>query len=99
MQVIKKGRAQNGWSKECVCTGCGNNGGGCDAVLLVEFNDLFITSRADYDGDYDTYVTFKCPECGVLTDIPDSETPIRSNIPSKWEWEQTQINHDRYDPT
>ena len=69
MKVIKKGRPQKGWAKECTCTGSGNGGGGCGAVLLVEEDDLFRTGRHYYDGTSDSYVTFACGECGVLTDI------------------------------
>lgn len=67
MKVLKKGRSQRGWAKEHTCTGGGNGGGGCGAVLLVEESDLFRTeSHALHETE--AYVTFKCCECGVLTD-------------------------------
>ena len=44
VKVLKKGRSQKGWAKEFNCTGVGNGARGCDAKLLVEFNDLFITA-------------------------------------------------------
>jgi len=69
MKVIKKGRDQKGWSTEATCTGSGNGGGGCGAVLLVEASDIFTTHSNHYDGSRDSYRTFKCCECGVLTDI------------------------------
>lgn len=69
MKVLKKGRSQKGWAKECTCTGAGNGGGGCGATLLVDSSDLFQTGRHYYDGTSDTFVTFACSECGVLTDI------------------------------
>ncbi|MBI2473251.1 hypothetical protein HYV70_01725 [Candidatus Uhrbacteria bacterium] len=68
MKVITEGRAQKGWAKEFVCTGEGNGGGGCAAVLLVEFNDLYITHRYCYN-EHDTFTTFRCVACGVETDI------------------------------
>lgn len=68
MKVLKKGRPQKGWAGKFTCTGSGNGGGGCGAHLLVEKNDLYQTSRSDYLGDTDYYVTFRCPECGVETD-------------------------------
>ena len=71
MKVIKKGRRQQGWAKEYVCTGKGNGGGGCGATLLVEEDDLFRTGHHCYDGSSDYFITFRCPECGVLTDISD----------------------------
>jgi len=56
MKVIKPGRPQRGWSKECKCSGKGNGGGGCGAVLLVEQGDLFQTqSNARDETTY--YVT------------------------------------------
>lgn len=85
MKVIKKGRKQKGWSKECTCTGDGNGGGGCGAVLLVEQADLFQTSSSVRD-ETDHFVTFKCPDCEVLTDIKGS--PFRSQeLMRQKEWE------------
>lgn len=69
MKVIQKGRRQKGWAAEIACTGSGNGGGGCGALLLVEEADLFRTSHTDYGGDTDHFTTFACPECGVLTDV------------------------------
>lgn len=83
MKVIKKGRPQKGWSKKYTCTGKGNNGGGCGAKLLVEAGDLFQTASHHYDGSSESYVTFKCPECGVLTDISDSDIPSGLVLPKK----------------
>lgn len=71
MKVIKKGREQKGWSKEKECTGQGNEGVGCGAILLVEAEDLFQTSSSCRD-ETDYFVTFQCPECGVKTDVDDS---------------------------
>lgn len=69
MKVIKKGRDQKGWSKEFVCTGTGNGGGGCGAKLLVEEGDLYHTYRSDHGGGRDTFTTFRCCECRVETDV------------------------------
>jgi hypothetical protein len=79
MLVLKLGRPQKGWSTKKRCTGTGNSGGGGLATLLVEAADLFYTHSYHYDGSSDTYVTFKCPECGVRTDISGvpSYLPIR----------------------
>lgn len=71
MKVIKKGRPQRGWAKEHKCTGAGNGGGGCGALLLVEKDDLLRTGSHHYDGSDDYYVSFVCPGCGVMTDIDD----------------------------
>jgi len=71
MKVIKPGNPQKGWAKEFTCTGNGNQGGGCNAVLLVEQGDVFYTySHALHETT--EYHTFQCPECGVRTDIPQS---------------------------
>lgn len=82
MKIIKPGRDQAGWAKEYVCTGAGNGGGGCGAILLVEEKDLYQTSRSDYLGDTDYYVTFKCCSCGVETDINDCPKNAR-DLPKK----------------
>lgn len=69
MKLIKEGRKQTGWAKEFECTGKGNGGGGCGAILSVEQGDVYKTSHSDYGGDTETYNTFKCSQCGVETDI------------------------------
>lgn len=68
MKVIKKGRKQKGWSSEHTCSGSGNGGGGCGAVLLVEQGDLYKTVSHCRD-ETEIFVTFRCSECGVETDI------------------------------
>lgn len=91
MKVIEKGRPQNGWAKEFVCTGKGNKDGGCQAKLLVEFDDLFRTFHTDMTGDREVFLTFKCVECGVLTDIPTKEWPSTTAIPNQEIWERREI--------
>ncbi len=88
MKVIKAGRPQKGWAKEFKCTGGGNEGGGCGATLLVEQGDLFFTHSSHYDGSNETYVTFECPSCNVLTDVTvpgsvSSKIPQNATRPSK----------------
>ena len=81
MQVIKPGRQQTGWSKEYTCTGKGNGGGGCGAVLLVSQGDLYHTHNYDYGGGHDIFTTFRCSACGVQTDINDYTGP---SLPRNW---------------
>jgi len=69
MKVLKPGRPQKGRAKEFKCTGKGNGGGGCGAQLLVCESDLYETHSYDYGGGHDVYTTFRCPECGVETDV------------------------------
>lgn len=85
MRVIKKGRKQKGWSKEYVCTGFGNGGGGCGAKLLVSEFDLYGTSSHHYDGTSDYYTTFCCCECGVETDVTDHPPRVSGTRPSEKE--------------
>lgn len=72
MKVLKKGRAQKGWSKEYACSGAGNGGGGCGAKLLVSEHDLYYTHSHHYDGSSESYVTFSCCDCSVETDVAAS---------------------------
>ena len=74
MQVIQEGRKQQGWAKEYECTGRGNGGGGCGAILRVEEADLFATTSSIRD-EIEYCVTFRCCSCGVLTDIKKSDVP------------------------
>lgn len=78
MRVLKHGRKQHGWAKELQCTGAGNEGGGCGALLLVEQDDLFQTTRNCRD-ETESFATFRCPECGVLTDLGPGQSPIHSS--------------------
>lgn len=70
MKVIASGADKASWSDERKCSGGGNGGGGCEAKLLVESADVFITlSKAR--GETVTHVTFECPVCRVWSDIPN----------------------------
>jgi hypothetical protein len=70
VKIIKPGqREQKGWAKRFTCSGKGNGGGGCGAVLLVEEGDLYHTYSHHYDGSSETYTTFRCPQCRVQTDV------------------------------
>ena len=79
MKVLEKGP---GWGIECKCTGSGNGGGGCGAKLLVEREDIYLTHHYDYGGGHDIFYTFRCPECGVETDLDEMKVPsmIRRNL-------------------
>lgn len=91
MRVIKDGRKQAGWSRKFNCTGLGNGNGGCEATLLVEFPDLFRTRKDLYDGSSEEFVTFRCCQCGVETDI-DYTGPDASEIPFKRDWLSHNLN-------
>jgi len=64
MKVLQKGTGQKGWARKMRCTGRGNRGCGCGAILLVEFADLFKTFSSARD-ETTTYITFKCCECSA----------------------------------
>lgn len=82
MEVIKKGRPQKGWSIEVECTGRGNGGGGCGALLLVSVGDLYKTYSHARDESTE-YITFTCSECSVRTDIKDVPSNICKEVRSK----------------
>ncbi len=84
MRVIENGTGQTGWATEALCTGRGNGNGGCGALLMVDQPDLFRTRHFD-----ETYVTFKCRECGVLTDLGPHAEPggsVRRSLPFYEDW-------------
>lgn len=72
MKVIEEGR---GWNLEKRCTGKGNGGGGCNALLGLELNDIYLSHSYDYGGGHDMFYTFKCPCCSTETDLEESEVP------------------------
>ncbi|MCI5050729.1 MAG: hypothetical protein MRY57_00255 [Candidatus Pacebacteria bacterium] len=82
MEIIKEG-SPHGWSREYECTGHGNGGGGCGALLLVTEDDVYQTSRSFYDGSTDYYVTFTCIGCGVATDIVSDGKNCSHDVPSR----------------
>lgn len=67
MQVLKRG---NPFKMERFCTGRGYGGGGCQALLLVEEQDLHYEM-----GTGDIY--FVCSECKVKTLIGYEDIPKR----------------------
>ncbi|MDP3725887.1 MAG: hypothetical protein Q8R36_01680 [bacterium] len=75
MQIIKKGRPQRGWSKNFKCTGAGNDGGGCGAVLLVSEYDIYPMYIGNGEGGSECLYTFCCQECGVETEITEGKRP------------------------
>ncbi len=76
MKVIAKGRPQKGWAVEVACTGKGNGNGGCGARLLVDESDVFETQQNCRD-ETDYFTTFRCVECGVLTDLDGVPAHVR----------------------
>jgi len=91
MKLIQKGMTPSNWENQYVCTGWGKRSG-CGAVLLVNHNDLFGTYQfpSDRDGDRGLlHITFKCSECGVLTNINDP-VPKSELLPSQEVWEARQ---------
>jgi hypothetical protein len=93
MKVLKPGRNQKGWSKKKTCTGKGNGGGGCGAVLLVEQGDIFLTHNYVRD-EHDIFHTFKCVACGVLTDFEEGEVPGGLGIPDQKDWKAPAPHHE-----
>lgn len=80
MKIIEPGRDQKGWAAEFRCTGGGNTGGGCEALLLVEEGDLkAYVSNALHEVTH--YVSFDCPSCGVRTDVYNSEHGTDATAP------------------
>ena len=76
MRILKPGRDQHGWTTEATCTGDGNGGGGCGALLLMEEGDLYRTASNHYDGSREEFATFTCEACGVLTDLKGVPGPV-----------------------
>lgn len=82
MEVIKSGNVKE-WSLEAECTGAGNDNNGCGATLLLKSDDIFFTESPWYNHKFNT---FKCCECGVLTDL-ECDLPFEPNL-TKDQWEE-----------
>lgn len=66
MEVIESGNGE--WSKNVRCTGTGNGGGGCGALLKINKSDLAHTTSHARD-ETTHYATIKCVSCGAFTDV------------------------------
>jgi acetone carboxylase gamma subunit len=67
MRVIKKGKS---WEKrELVCSNTG-----CQALLEVTAEDLYIKKVDDYRGEYEKWIGFICPECGKFSQVKDLDS-------------------------
>lgn len=77
MKVLETGTKGLNWTMKHRCTGWGNGGGGCEALLEVEKSDLryFKGVPGDSWGSRDPAVTFKCPCCSTLTDLGMNDWP------------------------
>jgi hypothetical protein len=76
---------QEGEGKKHTCTGKGNGGHGCRAILAVTKEDIYYTVQAVPQESPDYFLTFQCPQCGIETDI---EECLRKpeGYPAKAEW-------------
>ena len=73
MKILKKGKI---WSLKQKCTGKGNGDGGCEAKLLIEKEDIYLTHKQNwYSGEIEFFYTFTCPICKMKTDIQESLLP------------------------
>jgi len=90
MRVVKPGVAKT-WSVKATCSGKGSGGGGCGAELVVEETDLFRTSRGYYDGSTDNFVTFSCPECGILNNISERPPINYGSLPTQTEYKALMV--------
>ena len=90
MKVILPGKAQI-WSMEVTCTGSGNGGFGCEALLEIELDDIFLTESGGMDDYTDIFHTFKCIQCNRLTDLPKNTLFPRDayEFPSQTKWERS----------
>lgn len=77
MKVLEPGKFGENWTIQHRCTGWGNGGGGCEALLEIEKSDLryFRGVPGDSWGSRDPAVTFKCPCCSTLTDLGLNDWP------------------------
>lgn len=85
MKVLKKGTKAE-WPKRLACSGAGNGGGGCGAELLVELDDLGHTTRCCIGESEEYFASFRCPDCGALTDVGGYPGPARELPKMRGNW-------------
>lgn len=83
MKLLRKVKT-NGWELKQKCTGINNGGGGCKSRLLMNEDGIFRTHCIHSVSPFEHYIyyfyTFKCPVCGVESDIPPSKVPLRIKL-------------------
>ncbi len=88
MKILEPGKnGSTTWSMQHRCTGWGNSGKGCEALLELEFDDLryFPGTGGEVTWGYrDPAVSFKCPCCGKLTDLGLNDWPTGYKKLKKW---------------
>lgn len=91
MKILEAGKSTK-WSIQHRCTGWGNGGNGCEALLEIEYDDLryFQGNNSPTWGGRDPAVSFKCPCCGKLTDIGLNDWPVGYHELQSWtkEWQE-----------
>jgi hypothetical protein len=83
MKVLREGRS---WILEHDCTGWGNGGKGCGALLGISREDLYYYKGVPGDSWGSRYpaVMFKCPCCGQITDLGRNDWPRSLNTLKTW---------------
>lgn len=86
MKVLEPGRVGEKWATKHRCTGWGNSGNGCEALLEIELDDLryFPGVSGDSWGSREHAVSFKCPCCGHLTDLGTMDWPKGYRDLKRW---------------
>lgn len=85
MKVLKAGNfGSEKWSGKYHCKG--DYGGGCQALLQVDKEDLrwYPGVSGDSWGSRDPAVCFKCPICAKVTDIPKKDWPGDAHNLTAW---------------
>ena len=93
MKILKPGKLGKKWSIRHSCTGWGNSGVGCEALLELEYEDLRYypgTGGEETWGYKEPAVSFKCPCCGKLTDLGMNSWPTGYRNLPHWtkEWQE-----------
>jgi hypothetical protein len=94
MKILEPGKnGKTTWSVQHRCTGWGNGGNGCEALLELEYNDLryFPSTGGEVTwGHREHAVCFKCPCCGRLTDLGLNDWPTGYRQLTRWtkDWQE-----------
>jgi hypothetical protein len=75
--IILKRPKPSKFALKTTCTGKGNTGNGCGAILLVTREDLrfYPGVYGDSWGSRPPAVCFKCIVCSTITDVPQDDWP------------------------
>ena len=93
MELLKLGSS---WFYQVRCRGNENGDCGCNSLLQVEKDDIYITVDEGYDGRVALCFSFRCPVCNQETNIMEYKIPAAIKIKALKNYKRKCIKQRKY---